>query len=47
MTLAPLVFGRLMDAGEPRALWLVVAAAQLLLIGAAVNVKRRWRVTDA
>ncbi len=40
---APLVFGVLMDAGAYRGVWFGLAAAQLLLIGTAFNVKRRWR----
>jgi len=43
MTIAPLVFGALMDAGAYRGVWLGVALAQLVLIATAFNVKRNWR----
>jgi MFS family permease len=43
MTIAPLVFGALMDAGAYRGVWLGVALAQLALIATAFNVKRNWR----
>jgi len=43
MTIAPLVFGALMDAGAHRGVWLGVALAQLVLIATAFNVKRNWR----
>lgn len=43
MTIAPLIFGALMDAGAHRGVWLGVALAQLVLIATAFNVKRNWR----
>jgi MFS family permease len=43
MTIAPLLFGALMDAGAHREVWLGVALAQLVLIATAFNVKRSWR----
>ena len=43
MSLAPVVFGALMDAGNHRAIWIGVAATQALLIVSAFNVKSRWR----
>ena len=43
MTIAPLLFGALMDAGAHRGVWLGVALAQLVLIATAFNVKRNWR----
>lgn len=43
MTVAPLLFGALMDAGALRGVWIGIAALQLLLIAGAFNVKRRWR----
>ncbi|MBX3635016.1 MAG: MFS transporter [Rubrivivax sp.] len=43
MTIAPVVFGALMDAGAYREVWLGVAVAQLVLIATAFNVKRNWR----
>jgi MFS family permease len=47
MTMAPLIFGALMDAGAHRGVWLGVALAQLLLIATAFDVKRRWRPSPA
>jgi MFS family permease len=43
MSVAPALFGALMDAGQYRAVWVGVAVAQGLLIVNAFNVKRRWR----
>lgn len=43
MSLAPLIYGALMDAGHYRTLWVGVALAQGLLIVTAFNVKSRWR----
>ncbi len=43
MSLAPALFGALMDAGQYRGVWIGVALAQALLIVNAFNVKRRWR----
>lgn len=43
MTVAPLIFGALMDANRPRDVWLVVALLLALLIGTAVNVRRNAR----
>jgi MFS family permease len=43
MTIAPLVFGLLMDAGAWREVWLLVAALQVLLIAGAFNVRRQRR----
>jgi MFS family permease len=43
MTVAPVLFGALMDAGAHRGVWLGVAFAQLVLIATAFNVKRNWR----
>jgi MFS family permease len=43
MTVAPVLFGALMDAGAYRGVWLGVAFAQLVLIATAFNVKRNWR----
>ena len=43
MTIAPVIFGALMDAGAYREVWLGVALAQLVLIATAFNVKRSWR----
>ena len=43
MTIAPLVFGLLMDAGAWREVWLMVALVQVLLIASAFNVRRRRR----
>lgn len=43
MTIAPVLFGALMDAGAYREVWLGVAFAQLVLIATAFNVKRNWR----
>ncbi|MDO8420102.1 MAG: MFS transporter [Rubrivivax sp.] len=43
MTMSPVIFGTLMDAGAYREVWLGVALAQLLLIATAFNVKRNWR----
>ncbi len=43
MTLAPVIFGALMDAGGFREVWLLVAFLQLLLIATAFNVRRNWR----
>ena len=37
---APLLFGTLMDHGQPMQVWLVIAGLQLVLIGAAFNVRR-------
>ncbi len=47
MTVAPLVFGALMDAGAYRGVWLGVALAQVVLIATAFNVKRRWRTAPS
>jgi MFS transporter, FSR family, fosmidomycin resistance protein len=47
MTIAPLVFGVLMDAGLFREVWLFVAAMQLLLIAGALNVRRMRRPPPA
>ena len=47
MTIAPVVFGALMDAGAYREVWLGVALAQLVLIATAFNVKRSWRPLPA
>jgi MFS family permease len=47
MTIAPLVFGALMDAGGYREVWIGVALAQVLLIATAFNVKRNWRAVPA
>jgi MFS family permease len=47
MTLAPLAFGLLMDAGEYRAIWLAIAALQVALIATAFNVRRQRRRTPA
>jgi MFS family permease len=43
MTIAPLIFGALMDGGHHRAVWVGVALTQGLLIANAFNVKARWR----
>jgi hypothetical protein len=43
MTIAPLVFGLLMDAGAWREVWLLVAALQVLLIAGAYKVRSRRR----
>jgi MFS transporter, FSR family, fosmidomycin resistance protein len=43
MSLAPALFGALMDAGQYRGVWIGVAIAQALLIVNAFSVKRRWR----
>jgi FSR family fosmidomycin resistance protein-like MFS transporter len=43
MTLAPLAFGVLMDAGHYRAVWLGIALMLALLIATAVNVRRNAR----
>ena len=43
LSIAPLVFGALMDAGAYREVWLGVALAQVVLIATAFNVKRNWR----
>lgn len=43
MTLAPLVFGAMMDAGRFQGVWLAIALALALLIGTAVNVRRSAR----
>jgi MFS transporter, FSR family, fosmidomycin resistance protein len=45
MTLAPLLFGTLMDAGRFSGVWLAIAALLALLIATAVNV--RWRAQAA
>jgi MFS transporter, FSR family, fosmidomycin resistance protein len=45
MTLAPLLFGPLMDAGRYSGVWLAIAALLALLIATAVNV--RWRAQAA
>lgn len=47
MTIAPVIFGTLMDAGAYREVWLGVALAQLVLIATAFNVKRNWRPLPA
>lgn len=41
MTLSPLIFGVLMDAGAYREMWLLLAGLQLLLIAGAFNVRRQ------
>ncbi|MFO1330605.1 MAG: MFS transporter [Rubrivivax sp.] len=43
MSLAPLAFGAMMDAGRYQGVWLGVALALALLIGTAVNVRRNAR----
>jgi MFS family permease len=43
MTIAPLIFGALMDGGHHRAVWIGVVLTQGLLIANAFNVKARWR----
>ncbi len=43
MTLAPLAFGAMMDAGLYRGVWLGIALMLMLLIGTAVNVRRNAR----
>ncbi|MFT3821456.1 MAG: MFS transporter [Rubrivivax sp.] len=43
MTLAPLVYGVMMDAGQYRGVWLTIAAVLGLLIATAVNVRRNAR----
>ena len=43
MTLAPLAFGAMMDAGQFRGVWLAIAVTLCLLIGTAFNVKRSAR----
>lgn len=43
MTLAPLVFGAMMDAGRYQGVWLVIALLLALLIGTAANVRRNAR----
>ncbi len=45
MTLAPLVYGVMMDAGQYRGVWLTIAAVLALLIATAVNVRRNARPT--
>ena len=40
---APIVFGALMDAGRPSAVWLGIAAVQAVLIASAFNVRRARR----
>jgi MFS family permease len=47
MTIAPLIFGALMDAGGYREVWIGVVLAQVLLIATAFNVKRSWRAAPA
>jgi MFS family permease len=47
MTIAPLIFGALMDAGGYHEVWFGVALAQVLLIATAFNVKRNWRTAPA
>jgi len=47
MTLAPLAFGVLMDAGHYRAVWLGIALMLALLIATAVNVRRNARPVAA
>jgi MFS family permease len=47
MSIAPLIFGALMDGGQYRGVWIGVALAQALLIANAFNVKRRWRKPDS
>jgi MFS transporter, FSR family, fosmidomycin resistance protein len=43
MSIAPLIFGAMMDRGNHRGIWVGVAIAMVLLIANAFNVKRRWR----
>lgn len=43
MALAALVFGTMMDGGQYRLVWLLVALAQASLVITAFSVKRRWR----
>lgn len=43
MTLAPLAFGAMMDAGQFRGVWLGIAIALMLLIATAFNVRRNAR----
>ena len=40
MTLAPVLFGALMDARQYAAVWLGIAGLLAVLIGTAVNVRR-------
>lgn len=47
MTLAPLAFGLLMDAGRHQTIWLAIAALQLALIVTAFNVRRQRRRAPA
>lgn len=47
MTLAPVLFGALMDAGQYSAVWLGIAGLMALLIGTAVNVRRISRPARA
>jgi MFS family permease len=47
MTIAPLIFGALMDGGHHKAVWVGVAFTQGLLIANAFNVKARWRKPTA
>jgi MFS transporter, FSR family, fosmidomycin resistance protein len=47
MTIAPLAFGLLMDAGLFREVWILVAGMQLLLIAGALNVRRMRRPPPA
>jgi MFS transporter, FSR family, fosmidomycin resistance protein len=43
---APLMFGTLMDHGQPMQVWLSIAAVQLVLIGSAFNVRRVRRTSN-
>jgi MFS family permease len=43
MTLAPLLFGAMMDAGQYRGVWIGIALMLAVLIGTAVNVRRKAR----
>ena len=43
---APLVFGSLMDHGQPMHVWLGIAALQVVLIGSAFNVRRVRRTAS-
>lgn len=47
MTVAPLVFGAMMDGGRYREVWLGIALMLALLIGTAVNVRRSSRAAAA
>ena len=43
MTLAPLAFGAMMDAGQFRGIWVGIALMLALLIATAINVRRNAR----